>query len=62
MTLDDDARDLAIYACIDDLMQKIMDTNNFTRAQAVERLEAFCEAERDEMRDRAQRAALDVHA
>jgi hypothetical protein len=62
MNLDDDARDLAIHASIDYLLQKIMETNGFTRLQALERIEAFAENERDEMQERQRRSGAEARA
>lgn len=59
--IENDARDLSIHAAIDHLVTNIARTNNFTRIQALERLEAFCENERDEAREAAAYARAFAH-
>lgn len=53
MTNPEDTRDLAIHAAIDQFVENIARANGFTRIQALERLECFCENEREELKEAA---------
>ncbi|MGE0533171.1 MAG: hypothetical protein AB7P35_17820 [Hyphomonadaceae bacterium] len=52
MTSPDDARDIAIHRTIDGYVCLIMAMHDISREEAIDRLEAFAESEREEMRER----------
>ena len=55
--IDEDARDLAIHELIDNLVEKIATTNNWTRRQVFDRFECFIEAEVEEEEQAARKPA-----